>query len=96
MTATQLAAEFSRQLSAQLTTLEMASVVARNAIDTNPNVCHSHDFCDANQVMLDAMTALGATGEYSGDAAQVDLINEAWVIARAADFHADWIASVEA
>jgi hypothetical protein len=33
----------------------MAEVVRRNASQTSENVCHSHDFCDANMVMADAM-----------------------------------------
>lgn len=30
------------------------AVVALNMDEKDPNICHSHDFCDANQVMIDA------------------------------------------
>ncbi|WP_262267192.1 MULTISPECIES: hypothetical protein [Microvirga] len=34
---------------------KMAEVVRRNGVEQNRDVCHSHDFCDANMVMASAM-----------------------------------------
>lgn len=48
----ELACEFSRMLRLVLTEEQMGQVVARNAAEQEPDVCHSHDFCDATQVML--------------------------------------------
>jgi hypothetical protein len=49
-----------------------------NARELNPNVCHSHDYCDANEIM--AATWLNLQGEdfngqYNSD---VTLWNAAW------------------
>ena len=49
-----LAREFIEQLRADLTDEQIAEIVARNKAEQNPNVCHSHDFCDANEYMLEA------------------------------------------
>lgn len=32
--------------------------VARNRAEGDPNVCHTHDFCDANMVMAEAFKAV--------------------------------------
>lgn len=55
-----LAAEFRavmREYAAKLGfTLE--TVDALNAAESDPQICHSHDFCDANQALLDALERL--------------------------------------
>lgn len=54
-----LAEAFVKQLREQLTAEQFAEVVALNGIELNPDVCHSHDFCDANMVMDAAFKAFG-------------------------------------
>ena len=81
----QLARAFSQQLTSALSPDEYRQVIERNEAETNPNVCHSHDFTDANQCMLDALTALGLTFDPQ-DAAQASLIAQAWDIAKACEF----------
>ena len=49
-----LADAFCRYMRAGLPVAKMRVMLARNAAETDPNICHSHDFCDANMVMLDA------------------------------------------
>jgi hypothetical protein len=56
--ALELAQAFSRELRAELTADEIAQVIALNATETSPDVCHSHDFCDANMTMLRALGGL--------------------------------------
>lgn len=56
--ALQLAQVFSRELKDELYAEEMAEVIARNRTETSPNVCHSHDFCDANMTMQRALAKL--------------------------------------
>jgi hypothetical protein len=56
-TAEILALEFARTLRAYLTDAEMAECIARNRAETSPGVCHSHDFCDANDAMAEAHAA---------------------------------------
>lgn len=54
-----LAREFIRIVSQWLTQEEINLVRELNEKERNPNVCHSHDFCDANMAMLSAWEAVG-------------------------------------
>lgn len=58
-----------------------AEVFRRNLAETDSCVCHSHDFCDPNQVMLDAFElAFGREAEFSGDGEGDDMptVRAAW------------------
>jgi hypothetical protein len=82
-----LAAEFSRVMRDYLSVAELQTAVALNAAETNPGICHTHDFCDANMAMDAAWCHL--TGEDGIDAdREVDarLWNDAWALAKAAGF----------
>ena len=50
-----LAREFSATLREWLRPDELAEVVDRNRAETDNYICHSHDFCDANMAMFQAM-----------------------------------------
>jgi len=80
-----LAKTFSRVLWRCLTAAEMYQVIARNAAGTDPGVCHSHDFCDANTAMEQALQELGVS--YTAPTEVTELINEAWDLAKAVDFY---------
>jgi hypothetical protein len=54
-----LAQEFSASLRSLLTPEQMQSVILRNAAETDSNICHSHDFCDANVVMHEVFLVHG-------------------------------------
>lgn len=84
----QLAREFSRQLWAEIGSTKMKQVIQLNANEKNPSVCHSHDFCDANMVMLAAGSALKFWSEFSFDweGPQVKLMNEGWALAKVLNF----------
>lgn len=56
--ALELAQAFSRRLQAELTSEELAQAIALNRAETSPDACHSHDFCDANMTMLEALAEL--------------------------------------
>lgn len=47
----------------------------------NSNVCASHDFCDANESMIEALAKFGIELDCESDE-QAALINEAWTIAK--------------
>lgn len=81
-TAADLAREFCRAMRDELTADELADVVDTNRLETDPNVCHSHDYTDANQVMLDALAVFGMDFEPS----DCGLINEAWTLAKESGF----------
>ncbi|MDP2828662.1 MAG: hypothetical protein Q8O37_08650 [Sulfuricellaceae bacterium] len=46
-----MAAEFSDLLKSWLSPEEMEEVVRRNEGEDDLNICHSHDFCDANMAL---------------------------------------------
>lgn len=62
---------------------KFAEVCKRNDLETT-DCCHSHDFCDANMVMLNAYCRLTGTDENDVDIeAACELFNDAWDYARA-------------
>lgn len=72
-----LAEKFTELLRAALSPAEFAEMADANANETDAGICHSHDYCDANQVMLNAMESLGI--EYD---AENTLFSDAWLHAR--------------
>lgn len=72
-----LAEKFTELLRAALSPAEFAEMADANANETGPSICHSHDYCDANQIMLDAITALDIVNNYSHT-----LWSDAWLHAR--------------
>tara|TARA_R110002126_G_scaffold257592_1_gene400640 strand:+ start:184 stop:495 length:312 start_codon:yes stop_codon:yes gene_type:complete len=72
-----LAEKFTELLRATLTPSEFAEMADANANETNPGICHSHDYCDANQIMLDAFEATEMVNDYSHT-----LWSDAWTYAR--------------
>lgn len=88
----QLAQRFSELLKRNIGT-SITEVIGRNIVETNLDVCHSHDFCDANEVMLQAWKDCGhnpddVTGEKQTDEAR-RLWETAWDIAKEYDFDPD-------
>lgn len=61
----QLARTFSAHLLAAVGPADLAEAARRNATETDPGTCHSHDFCDANVMMAAAFQEL--TGVDPGD-----------------------------
>ena len=77
-------------MASQLTHSQLRTVQKRNANEPNTNICHSHDFCDANMVMDEAFTSvfgrsiLPDEGEMTED--DLAVFNAAWDIASARGF----------
>lgn len=89
-TAQELAHKFSQLLWNDLQDMNtgvnlMDEVVKRNKAETDPIICHTHDFCDSNQTMLDAMESFGMEFDIH-DEKQHRLIVEAWNIAKGSGF----------
>ena len=80
-----LAKAFSAVLAEWLTPEQRLEVVSLNKGASNPHICYSHDYCDANQAMIDALERSGAEFDCENDA-QGKLIDEAWDIAKANQF----------
>lgn len=90
-----LARAFSETLKTALSDYQISEVIRRNRITADKSVCHSHDYCDANMIMLNALKTCGIDVENNEDAwAWVfdspegnDTLNKAWDIAKANEFY---------
>jgi hypothetical protein len=90
-----VADEFARVLRTWLSDAEWADMCARNASETDSYICHSHDFCDANMAMMEAMENLGVDVQSTMDGSDTGLggkwdvspitvlWNDAWNMAKA-------------
>lgn len=87
--ALRLARCFAARLTKALSPLQMASTIRRNAIETDMNVCHSHDFIDSNMVMADAFNLVFGHPIDLQDDEQRTIWGNAWNIAKKADFNAE-------
>lgn len=84
--ATALAQAFSRHLRSALTPEQMFNVTQRN--EHYPwHTCASHDFCDANMVMLDAWKEVFSSHIDLQSEADTLIWNQAWQIAKANEFN---------
>ena len=82
-----LAMEFCEELRATLAPEQMENVVSLNAAEANPNVCHSHDFCDANIVLNDVFLRHGMDAADEGGMDRWgDLWNQTWNLAKSRGF----------
>lgn len=86
MRAEALALAFSRHLRSRLTVEQMAHVVTRNETYAW-HTCASHDFCDANMVMLAAWKETQPQEIDLQSDADTLLWNQAWQIAKASEFN---------
>lgn len=87
--AVSVAREFSSLLRYALGEEKMRKVRARNRAPSSLSTCASHDFCDANMVMLEALSSVTGIAEDDVDlGAMAGTINEAWDLAKKAEFRA--------
>lgn len=83
-----LARIFSRMLREDLTADQMAEINARNASESHAgDVCATHDFIDANQIMIDALAEIQIDFD-SQDSGIASMIDHAWTLAKAYQFDA--------
>lgn len=101
VTMIELSKEFSKVLHKWLTPSQMALCLKRNRAEPSDAICHSHDFCDANMAMDQAGKTLGldlsshvCAEIQSKSGAYTDLWNEAWSLAKYAEFNADKVEAV--
>lgn len=85
----QLAREFSKVLRQTLTDDEMTEVISLNRTEGDINICHSHDFCDANMALIEAYENIYGCEPTFSDDKTMDLINTAWALARTLEFNAN-------
>lgn len=75
-----LARAFADNVLAALGKDKVDKVVSINSA-SHPDTCATHDFCDSNVMMLEAMESIGIAFD-PADADQADLINRAWTLAK--------------
>lgn len=87
MLSEQLAKEFSDGLKRILSSTEIAEVVRRNRVETSPNICHSHDFCDANMVLHEVfMNHRMDIADEGGRERWGSIWDTSWNLAKSKDF----------
>lgn len=59
-----------------------AQVVERNRTEENPSICHSHDFCDANEVMAEAFECVADAPVDPHNGYDSELWSAAWAKAK--------------
>lgn len=81
-----LARAFARRVREELSP-HLLEIVRRNRTPEYKGCCATHDFCDANMLMLDAWSEI--TGEdpdaWDGDE-DMGVVNAAWDLARESEF----------
>lgn len=89
-----LATIFIRRLQQEHTTTQWARMIVRTLNEPDKHICHSHNYCDANQVMIDALEEM--TGQsYDSDNNEMHRMTEnAWTMARTVYFDVDSIESL--
>lgn len=80
--AQQVGAAFESLLWQQLGEANYREVAERNHRETDPNICHTHDFCDANQVMMDAFEKVLGREPDIQSPTDMQVFDAAWVIGR--------------
>lgn len=83
-----LAKSFSNVLNEWLTKEEMATVIERNQTpEYQDGSCATHDFCDANQAIIDAFEKEAGRELDTQDEDDMKLIQKAWDLARDNNFY---------
>lgn len=77
-----LARAFAKELTEWLGEEKMQEIVWLNALETDRNACHTHDFCDPNQAIIDVFER-----EDLDAVAETDLSNAVWDMAKANSFY---------
>ena len=82
-----VATEFRRVLRERLTPAELDEIDGLNAAEHDPTICHSHDFTDGEQAIIDTLARFGIEHD-PHDCRHAALVNGAWSIAKADGFGA--------
>ncbi|AMR78008.1 hypothetical protein [Cupriavidus nantongensis] len=80
-----LAGAFARTIREYLTREELSEVIERNRAEADEGICHSHDFCDANEAMVEAFELCGVPMDFESQT-NLNLWGNAWNTAAHADF----------
>lgn len=95
ITARQFADQFKTTIREWLTAEQLAEVDRRNNARAD-STCATHDFCDANMAMLEAVVTLTKLTEdeacdrlvcLTNDDPLLDAVNDGWTLAKVEGFH---------
>lgn len=82
-----IAMEFSQLLHHELGNDIMSDIVCRNVLERNEVVCHTHDFIDANETMIEAFVNVGMDVPDPQNDDTCLLWDMAWDMAKKAKFN---------
>ena len=82
----QLALNFVALVCREFDEKTLSEIRRRNRAETNPSVCHTHDFCDANLLMDDAWRFTFGRDTNLDDEVDCAVWSNAWARAVAANF----------
>jgi hypothetical protein len=85
MTKEKLAKKFSQLLIDEVGRFKVCRINRLNRNEKNKDICHSHDFTDANEIMLAAREELGI--EFPNHDDEWDVLSEAWGLAKTNNFY---------
>lgn len=80
-----LARKFSEILLEWCGPKELKAMNARNLLEKDKSICHSHDFCDANMAMAEACEFFGINWEMNNSP-----VDYAWNLAKKNQFYKLW------
>ena len=75
---TLLSIAFSAGLKRELRDDQLIKMIALNREEADDKICHSHDFCDPNVIMMEAFKECFQRSLDLTDPDQMDLVNKAW------------------
>lgn len=78
---TRLALNFAQNLKTEIGVKKFNEVCRRNSTPEYKSCCASHDFCDANMVMLASFEEVIGRCDLNNDS-HIQVMNEAWASAR--------------
>lgn len=76
--AEEIAFKFNENLKEGLTKAQYNMVLKLNEKEKDKGICHSHDYCDSNMLMLSAVQEVKGNGVDASDKGIIELMNEAW------------------
>jgi len=84
-----IAEEFAKQLKAEVGNSNMRQIIAKNYQVDYKGCCASHDYTDSNMIMESAFIEIIGHEPETDNGHELGLWNEAWDVARLADFYFD-------
>lgn len=80
---------FSDKMKEVLTDENMREIIKRNDEESIPEICHSHDFCDPNMLMTDAIRETVKDWGWMPGSDLMNLHNRAWKLAKLKKFYTE-------